>query len=71
MSSHALRHRRLHLSILIATAVLALNAIAVANGWTPFQVPQRAEQAQSSQAASDSSTSLNTGSTLGDPAGRS
>lgn len=36
------RHRRLHLTILIATAVLALNAVAVANGWSPFRVPGEA-----------------------------
>lgn len=38
------RHRRLHLSILIATAVLALNAVAVANGWSPFRMPGQAAQ---------------------------
>jgi len=33
------RHRRLHLAIFAAAAILALNAFAVAQGWSPFQVP--------------------------------
>jgi len=34
------RHRRIHLSIIIAAAVLALNAFAVTRGWSPFQMPE-------------------------------
>jgi len=44
MPTSSPRHRRLHLSILVATAVLALNAVAVANGWSPFRIPGQATQ---------------------------
>jgi len=57
------RHRRLHLTILVATAVLALNAVAVANGWSPYPVPGQADQAapvQQPQAASESRPALST-----------
>jgi len=68
------RHRRLHLTILIATAVLALNAVAVANGWSPFRVPgqaTQADQAQQPQAASESPPGLRTDSMAGEPVERS
>ena len=34
------RHHRLHLAIIFAAAVLALNALAVAQGWSPFPLPE-------------------------------
>ena len=46
------RHRRLYLSIFAAATVLTLNAVAVANGWSPFRVSGHAAQARQSQAAS-------------------
>lgn len=64
------RHRRLHLTILIATAVLALNAVAVANGWSPFRVPgeaaymdqaERDTQPQATQATSGARSGLRSG----------
>ena len=32
-------HRRLTLAIVIATFILGINAFAVVNGWSPFEVP--------------------------------
>jgi len=33
------RHHRIFLAIALATVILGLNAFAVVNGWSPFEVP--------------------------------